>query len=64
MGVRRLPERGGGGRNFINGDLSLCKIMDYVIQPIQQAGVEGGGGGAVCVKLRAKKKSPSLYPPG
>ena len=34
--------RGGGGGNFIKGDLSFRKIMNYVIRPIQRAG--GGGG--------------------
>ena len=45
MGVRSLRER--GGRNFIQGDLTSRKIMDYAIRPIQRAG--GGGGGGVVV---------------
>ena len=44
MGVRSLRDR--GGRNFLQGDLTSRKIMDYAIRPIQRAG-RGGGGGAV-----------------
>ena len=40
MGVRSLRER--GGRNFLQGDLTSRKIMDYAIRPIERAG--GGGG--------------------
>ena len=47
MGVRSLRER--GGRNFIQGDLTSCKIMDYAIRPIQRAGGRGGGG---AIRLR------------
>ena len=49
MGVRSLRER--GGQNFIQGDLTSRKILDYAIWPIQRAG-GGGGGGGVAVRIK------------
>ena len=46
MGVRSLRER--GGRNFIQGDLTSRKIMDYAIRPIGRFNERGGGGGGGC----------------
>ena len=64
MGVRSLRERGGGGRNFIKGDLSSRKIMDYVIRPSQRAGGGGGGGGRgwrCAVRLRPIQRGGGTY---